>query len=124
MNKRQRYQIFRSRSVENFATCVLNFIGQHIPQERDQVTAKKLNPDMNVSDFSAQAVGKEFLVDEQTTISDFEDYLSNELGLNAQVFRRSGNLWLQTTKTDSWSLHEANRKGGHSQELANEQSDT
>lgn len=28
------------------------------------------------------------------------------LGLNVQVFRRSGNLWLETTTTDHWTLAE------------------
>lgn len=36
----------------------------------------------------------------------FEDY-----GLNVQVFRRSGDVWLQTTSTDEWSLAEQNEHG-------------
>ena len=31
-------------------------------------------------------------------------------GLNVQVFRRSGGLWLQTTTTDDWTLGEQNER--------------
>ena len=37
-------------------------------------------------------------------------------GLNVQVFRRSGNLWLQTTTTDHWTLAEQNGKGERSEQ--------
>ncbi len=32
-------------------------------------------------------------------------------GLNVQVFRKSGDLWLQTISTDDWTLSEQNRRG-------------
>ena len=59
--------------------------------------------------------------DGNMTINALESKLNEELGLHAQVFRRSGNLWLQTTATDNWTLDDANRKGGHSEELFEEQ---
>lgn len=33
-----------------------------------------------------------------------------KLGINLQVFRRSKNLWLQTTTTDEWTLAEQNKE--------------
>ena len=41
--------------------------------------------------------------------STLEETLEQELGLYVQVFRKSGNVWLQTTKTDSWTLAEQER---------------
>ncbi|WP_298734290.1 hypothetical protein [uncultured Chitinophaga sp.] len=32
-------------------------------------------------------------------------------GLNAQVLRKSGDLWLATTKTDNWTLAQLNEEG-------------
>ena len=32
-------------------------------------------------------------------------------GLGVQVFRKSGNVWLETTVTDSWTLKEQNDQG-------------
>jgi len=56
----------------------------------------------------------DFKVDANMTVRDFENLIREKYGLNVQVFRKSANVWLQTTKTDSWTLAEQNRKGGAS----------
>ena len=45
----------------------------------------------------------------KTRLLDFKEIYD----LNVQVFRRSGNIWLQTTATDHLSLSAQNEKGGH-----------
>lgn len=40
-----------------------------------------------------------------------EHDFSREFGLNVQILRKSGGLWLETTGTDSWTLEELNRAG-------------
>ncbi len=55
-------------------------------------------------------------IDPQMSVGEFEQKFHNKYGLNVQVFRKSGNLWMQTTATDSWTLAEQNRKGGASEE--------
>jgi len=45
------------------------------------------------------------------TVTDFENALMDQFGLSAQVFRRSGNLWLETTITDYWTLKQQNDHG-------------
>ncbi len=54
------------------------------------------------------------------TVRTLETRFMDGYGLNVQVFRRSGSLWMQTTATDSWTLDEQNRKGGSSERLFNE----
>ncbi|MBA4196769.1 MAG: hypothetical protein C0459_04370 [Chitinophaga sp.] len=58
----------------------------------------------------APAAGIVALSDE-TKVIDLLDNLKKEYNLNAQILRRSGNLWLQTTMTDSWSLKKQNDYG-------------
>lgn len=45
------------------------------------------------------------------TVTDFENALMDQFGLSGQVFRRSGNLWLETTITDYWTLKQQNDHG-------------
>jgi hypothetical protein len=45
------------------------------------------------------------------TVSNLEDTFSDRFGLQVQVFRKSGNLWLETTKTDAWTLKVQNDHG-------------
>jgi len=44
-------------------------------------------------------------------VKSLEQLFHQQYGLNVQVFRRSGELWLQTTSTDDWTLSEQNQKG-------------
>jgi hypothetical protein len=44
-------------------------------------------------------------------VSTLEQNFFEKFGLNVQVFRKSGNLWLQTTATDDWTLAEQNERG-------------
>jgi hypothetical protein len=44
-------------------------------------------------------------------VADLEKQFSEQFGLGVQVFRRSGNLWLETTMTDNWTLQQQNNHG-------------
>jgi hypothetical protein len=57
----------------------------------------------------------DFVIDEEMSVGQFEQVFYEQFGLNIQVFRKSGSLWLQTTSTDDWSLADQNRKGTSSE---------
>lgn len=52
-----------------------------------------------------------FLLDPEMTVADFEERMQQKHGLPVQVFRRSGNLWLETVQTDHLSLYTQNDMG-------------
>ena len=43
-----------------------------------------------------------------TTVFELEKLFNLRYGLNAEVFRKSGSDWLETTATDEWTLDEQN----------------
>ena len=45
------------------------------------------------------------------TVADLEQNFNDVYGLSIQVFRRSGNVWLETTATDNWTLEDQNLQG-------------
>ena len=45
------------------------------------------------------------------TVQKLEETLWNEFGLSTEVFRKSGNLWIETTLSDSWTLTRQNDEG-------------
>ncbi len=45
------------------------------------------------------------------TVKDLEKIFRDQFSLGVQVFRRSGNLWLETTMTDGWTLELQNQHG-------------
>ena len=53
----------------------------------------------------------EILVSSEMTVALLERLFRDRFGLNAQVFRKSGTVWLETTLTDDWSLSKQNNEG-------------
>ncbi|MBL7890259.1 MAG: hypothetical protein JNL24_11940 [Bacteroidia bacterium] len=43
-------------------------------------------------------------------VSELEQMLQEHFGLSAQVFRKSGKVWLETTSTDDWTLAKQNEQ--------------
>lgn len=46
-----------------------------------------------------------------SSVHAFEQMFAAQFGLNVQVFRRSGELYLETTATDDWTLGQQNAEG-------------
>ena len=53
----------------------------------------------------------ELSVDGHLKTATFEQNFHDKFGINVQVYRKSGNLWLQTITTDDWTLADQERKG-------------
>jgi hypothetical protein len=45
------------------------------------------------------------------SVTKFEELLWEKFGLSAQIFRKSGRLWIETSLTDSWTLERQNMEG-------------
>ena len=78
---------------------------------------ERLDGDLLVDEVRSVHTVGHLHIQEEMSVATLEQQFLEKYGLNAQVFRRSGNLWLQTSATDHWTLAEQNRKGGHSEEL-------
>lgn len=50
-------------------------------------------------------------IDEKIKVGDLEGELNRRFGLYAQVLRKSGNSWIETTLTDDWTLEKQNKEG-------------
>lgn len=52
-----------------------------------------------------------FDFDAAITVAELESTFREYFGLNIQVFRKSGDVWIQTTLTDDWTLMEEEEVG-------------
>lgn len=50
-------------------------------------------------------------IETNRTVENLESDFQNQFGLNIQVFRKSGKVWLETSVTDLWTLDEQNKEG-------------
>lgn len=49
-------------------------------------------------------------ISDKQKVSELEEILQEQFGLSAQVFRKSGKVWLETTSTDDWTLAKQNEQ--------------
>src|SRR5690606_8331305 len=52
-----------------------------------------------------------FSLDPSFTVAAFEEKMQQDHGLPVQVFRKSGDLWLETVQTDGLTLEAQNQMG-------------
>jgi hypothetical protein len=50
-------------------------------------------------------------ISDRMTVYELESQLQDHFRLSAQVFRKSGNIWMETTRTDHWTLRDQNEHG-------------
>ncbi len=90
-------------------------VGQGSPE------TKKIPADKKVGEVRLVHTEGDFRIDPKMKVADVETLFAEKYGLYVQVFRRSGQLWLQTTATDNWTLEEQNERGRASlEDLARE----
>ena len=50
-------------------------------------------------------------IDQKKTVAQLVNDFLEEFGLSILIFRKSGNLWIETSLTDSWTLDRQNKIG-------------
>ena len=97
-----------------FPYLKLEIYGKSHKDEEGSKSEDQLSHLTLLSEINPSLSEKEFNLDHEMSVSDFEKMIENELSLHVQVFRKSNSIWLQTTATDHWSLKKQNKKGQNS----------
>lgn len=71
--------------------------------------AQKVDPSRKLGEWLTDKEEQSIEVHGKMTVGELETLLEKH-GLHAQVFRLSGSLWLETTRTDSWTLDRVNNE--------------
>lgn len=72
--------------------------------------AKTLNSNLTIAEAQSKAATGSLIIQGLMTVAELESAFSEVYGLSVQVFRKSGQVWLQTTVTDNWTLSIQNQK--------------
>lgn len=72
-------------------------------------------PGLNIASISAQLKynddGDAILISALMSVAELETAFYEHFGLHVAVLRKSGNVWLETNFTDSWTLQQQNNMG-------------
>jgi len=74
-------------------------------------SANRLSPEQLIGEVRQERTTGFFQLDDQQKTGDFERMLSDVYGLHAQIYRLSGERWIETWGTDNWTLGEQNHRG-------------
>ena len=88
-------EFFNNKSFSNAGYSSKNIIPQ-----TQQVGSGKLH-----------SINGEIEIDGEMKVTELENIFKDKFNLAVQVFRKSGNLWLETTMTDNWTLQQQNNHG-------------
>jgi hypothetical protein len=74
------------------------------------IKKEQLVPGANLNKF-IHASGKTIIdISKNVTVSELENQFA-DIGLIAEVFRKSGNVWIESSLTDNWTLQQQNAEG-------------
>lgn len=79
--------------------------GEYSPEE------DKISPDTPIENIRMRNSSGWIDISYYRTAAAIEHDFSYIFGLNAQVLRKAGTLWLETIDTDNWTLEELNNAG-------------
>jgi hypothetical protein len=70
-----------------------------------------LSSNKRIGDCQGKSMDGLLEINEGMKVSELEKSFRDQFGLYVRVFRHSGNLWLQTTMTNNWTLQKQNEHG-------------
>ena len=73
--------------------------------------SKEVDDSIMLGDVNTKLVPGEIVISDSLTVDRVETIFKDNFGLSVQVFRKSGDIWLQTTSTDKWTLERQNSRG-------------
>jgi hypothetical protein len=73
--------------------------------------SSKVDPYKTIGDIRNKHSSGDLSIHGNLKVESLEEHFEKEYGLHVQVYRKSNDIWLQTTATDSWTLAEQNERG-------------
>jgi hypothetical protein len=95
---------------QNFKFLKIEFFKKSHTFEQSSHKKDLYSIDTKLSEIMNPKISEEIEFDESTSVFDFENAFK-KFGLNAQVFRKSGTVFIETSLTDAWSLGQQEKEG-------------
>lgn len=96
---------------EAFPFLKIEFFKSRSFTRSDFMTHQIIPTQRKIGDGQLAITDGDIEIAEEMKVKDLEKIFRDQFSLAAQVFRKSGNLWLETTMTDEWTLQQQNDHG-------------
>lgn len=71
----------------------------------------RVTSDKTFSSFGGRKHPERIMITSSMTVHELVGKFRDQYELDIKIFRKSGKLWLKTSLTDHWTLHEQNEQG-------------
>lgn len=119
INKAKNLKQIQEEFQKQFPYLKLEFYSTFHKKGEGSEKKASLNSDLTVGEVSNSADHSSLNISGTMKVSELEKAFRDTFGLSVQVFRKSSNLWLQTTITDGWPLSKQNQNAKEMNEQNN-----
>jgi glycerol-3-phosphate O-acyltransferase len=101
----------QKKFTEVYPFLKVEFYKEQYSEKKVSALKDRISPDKNISEqgkfFKAECLD----INRHRTVADFEKEFYEKFGIAMQVSRKSGNSWIETSKTDDRTLKAQNQLG-------------
>jgi len=111
INKNKTINQIKSEFANMFPNLKLEFFVKEHQVKEGSPLDQRIFDNLHLGSLSKIEEQKDFDITPDLKVSSLEQAFEKQFGLHVQVYRKSENLWLQTTSTDEWTLKHQNDAG-------------
>lgn len=111
ITKKKTIKEFKNDFNRTFPGLKIEFYKKHHDAFQGSMAYGQYEEDLTFEEINPSIWCCEIDLGVNQTTKEVEEFFENRCGLHVQIFRKSKNLWLQTSKTDDWTLEIQNSKG-------------
>jgi hypothetical protein len=101
----------QNKFTEVYPFLKIEFFKDSFIKKRLSQKAEKINPAEKVKLVGHLNGYNKIDIGKQRTVAQLAEDFRELFGLNVQLYRKLGNLWIETCLTDDWTLEQQNREG-------------
>lgn len=111
INENQRLIEIKDAFTSNYPHLKLEFFSEEHKAGEASSKSTKYDDSLTLKEIRTKNKSGELSIDGHLKTSTFESNFYEHFGVTVQVLRKSGNIWLQTTTTDDWTLAHQEKTG-------------
>ncbi|MBI2271418.1 MAG: hypothetical protein HYU69_13830 [Bacteroidetes bacterium] len=120
IDKSKKINTIQKEFQKRFPFLKIEFYKQAHSQGEGSSKKNTLNNELTIGEVQKKHTSGTVKITGLMKVSELESAFTKTFGLSVQVFRKSGNVWLQTTITDNWTLAEQNQRASEKVATAEE----
>ncbi len=104
-------ELIKEKFSKAYPFLKLEFFSSGHKEKENSKKEDLITSDSLLKDIRSKHNEGDFIITPQSKVSEVEQGFESKFGIYVQVYRKSRNLWLETTSTDRWTLIEQNKVG-------------